>query len=101
MSEIDEIDGLPFHPARVPKELQGLVPLVSEWAVSDDAERSTRIGSASREALEALRRDVAPHLTAIDRFCDENEAERDAYEAPLLGRLAEAAIEAEQETIAP
>ena len=97
MSETEEMDGLPFDASKLPKELRGLVPLLSDWAVSDDAERGRRISSAPEKVLEALHRDVSPHLAAIDRFCEEKETDRNAYEAPLLGRLAEAAIEAEQE----
>ena len=70
------------------------MPLIREWAVGDDEERSGRLAEASDEALRGLR--DAPHgqWDAINAYLDENITGDDPYEAIVLGYFSEAAMEA-------
>ena len=74
----------------LPERFEVLVPLIRRWAVSDDAQRSAMQDGTPTEELRALWQAVAPHLEAIDAYLDEHDDEG----AHLLGRLAEAAVEA-------
>jgi hypothetical protein len=47
-----------ISPGRVPSELRTLVPLLGEWAIADDLDRSMKIEEASTEQLRELVRQV-------------------------------------------
>ena len=90
------IDGLRFDAAGVAADLRELLPILRTWAIGDDAVRSDRIAAASSDDLRELVTVVAGELDRIDALIDSH-AEPVPDEAVLLGRLAEAAIEARHE----
>lgn len=90
------IDGLRFDAAEVTADLQQLLPMLRTWAAGDDTVRSDRIAAASGDDLRELVTAVAGELHRIDALID-SQAEPLPDEAVLLGRLAEAALEAQHE----
>jgi hypothetical protein len=88
------IDGLRFDAAAVDPALQQLLPVIRRWACGDDGQRSDRIAGASDRDLASLMDAVEPLLSRID---DLAETEPLPDEAILLGRVAEAALEAGHE----
>jgi hypothetical protein len=76
--------------------LRPLIPLLEDWGISDDAERSHKLEAASPDSLRNLEGVVRPLIDEIEQFCDDFDAP-DTYEAPLLGALAETALEAADE----
>ena len=90
------IDGMRFDAAVVTPELQQLLPMLRTWATGDDTARSDRIAAASSDALRELVTTVAGELHGIDALID-SRGEPLSDEAVLLGRLAEAAREAQHE----
>lgn len=90
------IDGLRFDAATVTAELQQLLPMLRRWATGDDTTRSDQIAAASEDDLSELVAVVAPERSGIDALIGYHD-EPVPNEAILLGRLAEAASEAERE----
>jgi hypothetical protein len=70
--------------------------MLRTWATGDDTDRSDRIAAASNDALRELVTTVAGELHRIDALID-SPGERLSDEAALLGRLAEATLEAQHE----
>jgi len=82
-------------PVVVPKELQGLAPLVRRFGVSDDVERERVLNGASTEELTALVSAVTKEtFDQINQFLDQTD---DAEDAVPFGDLAQAAMEAKLE----
>lgn len=82
-------------PIVVPKELQGLAPLVQRFGVSDDVEREHVVNGASTEELIALVNAVTKEtFDQINQFLDQT---FDAEDAVPFGDLAQAAMEAKLE----
>lgn len=52
----------------LPPSLRPLVPLLSEWAMEDDEERTRKVRHASRVRLRKFRRAVEPLLGEIDEY---------------------------------
>lgn len=92
----DLVDGLRFDAEQLPSPMRSLANLVRRWAAGDDEARAEQITAASDDELSQLVRNVHPHLGDIDRLFDQ-QLEPVADETVLIGRLAEAALEAEQE----
>jgi hypothetical protein len=90
------IDGLRFDAAGGTAEQQQLLPMLRRWATGDDATRSDRIAESSEDDLHELVAVVAPERSEIDALIEYHD-EPVPDEAILLGRLAEAASEAEHE----
>lgn len=90
------IDGVRFDAAKVAAELRQLLPMLRTWATGDDTARSDQIAAASEDDLQELVAVVAPKRHVIDALMDVHD-EPVPDEAILLGRLAEAASEAERE----
>ncbi len=96
MSADDLIEGLQLDPTRLPEEIRELAPLIREWAIGDDIQRSAKLENASEEELQALVEAVSPYWDAVNSWLDEaNEENPVPDEAVLLSWLAEAAAEAE------
>jgi len=93
ISKVSIVDGLKLDPRTLPKHLRHLVPLIEQWAVGDDVERSDKLARAKRRDMKELLRDVGPLLSPIDDYLDSFGSERLPDEALLLGRLAEAVAE--------
>jgi hypothetical protein len=91
------LTGCHFAAEVVPPDLAELVEVHGRWATADDAARGKAIGAATDEDLTDLHDAVRPWLNEIDRFCASHDGVAEAYEAPILGSLAEAAIEAQLE----
>jgi hypothetical protein len=75
----------------LPAEFHDLIPLIREWAISDDGDRDGKMQATSDAELRALADAVHPRFDAINAYLDQN----DHLEvATYLGTLAEAAVEA-------
>ena len=70
--------------------------MLRRWATADDTARSDRVAEASEDDLRGLVAVVAPERSGIDALIEYHD-EPLPDEAILLGRLAEAASEAEHE----
>ena len=79
----------------LPIEFRALVRLIDKWAKSDDQERADRLARASRERLESLVRQVAPHFASINAYLDRFQGGAMSDSAAALGTLAECATEAQ------
>jgi hypothetical protein len=79
----------------LPRQFRGLVGLINKWADSDDQERADRLARTSRERLEGLVNQVAPHFASIDAYLDRFRDGAVSESAAALGRLAECAAEAQ------
>ncbi len=90
------IDGMRFDAAVVTAALHQLLPMLRKWATGDDTARSDRITEASSADLRELVAAVTGELHRIDALIGST-GEPLSDEAVLLGRLAEAAIEAQHE----
>jgi hypothetical protein len=76
---------------QLPPEFPDLIPLIEEWAELDDVVREAKLASASTDDLRRLSAAPRPRFEAINAFLDEHD---DQEEAPYMGALAEAAVEA-------
>lgn len=65
------------------------LPLLKEWAISDDEERQEKIDSSSQEKLAIVVSRVYPHINAINDFLDSFGDQPLTNEAIMLGNLAE------------
>lgn len=77
----------------LPPEFRPLIPLIRKWGISDDADRTERLGGATRRQLQALVRRVSPMFVPINTYLAGFSDEVPAA-AAALGSLAEAAAEA-------
>ena len=59
-----------LDPARVPADLQHLVPLAREWGIGDDVDRSAKVGRATPADRERLRAALKPYQTRITAWLD-------------------------------
>ena len=83
------------HPIVVPKELQGLAPLLQGFGISDDVERERALKEASTQELISLVNAVTKEtFDQINQFLDQT---LDAEDAVPFGDLAQAAVEAKLE----
>ncbi|MGC4035099.1 MAG: hypothetical protein QM764_03995 [Chitinophagaceae bacterium] len=78
-----------IDPSKIPSNLQHLAPLLSEWAISDDAERNEKVSQSSKAKLKKLVNTVSPDMQAINKYLDSFKDEPLSYEATLIGNLAE------------
>ncbi len=85
-----------FDAAEVSAELRKLLPMLRTWAAGDDTARSDRIAATNSDDLRELVATVGGELDRIDALIDSH-GEPLPDEAVLLGRLAEAALEAQHE----
>jgi hypothetical protein len=79
----------------LPMEFRALARLIDKWAESDDQKRADRLARASRDRLESLVRQVAPHFAAINAYLDRFRSRAVSDSAAALGTLAECATEAQ------
>jgi hypothetical protein len=75
--------------AKIPKDLQDLLPLLEEWAISDDSERDEKIKESSKSKLKKLFSIVNPKMELIDEYLDNFKDEPMPYEATLIMSLGE------------
>lgn len=75
--------------SRVPISLQGLVPFLHRWSISDDVERDQAINQASKEEIEQLIKYVNPKMKEINEYLDGFNSKVMPDEAVLIGDLAE------------
>jgi len=78
----------------LPEELHMLIPWIKRWGISDDNERSNKIGKASSKALAKLVDAVEPEFSIINTYLDSFSNKPLTKQAILLGALAEGASEA-------
>jgi hypothetical protein len=79
----------------LPHEFRALVGLFNKWAKSDDQERADRLAQTSRQRLERLVNQVAPHFASINAYLDRFRDGAVSESAAALGTLAECATEAQ------
>lgn len=77
----------------IPEELRDLIPLLNEWAISDDQEREEKVDETSEETLTHLANLVTPKLDAINRYLDSFGDEPLSEEATMFASLAELVCE--------
>ena len=78
---------------KVPNDLQELIPLLKEWAISDDSERDEKIKISSKAKLQKVIDIVNPKMTLIDDYLDTFGDEPVPHEATLIMSLAELVAE--------
>jgi hypothetical protein len=77
-----------------PDALRPLIPLIAQWAISDDEERSRKLMRSAESTRQRLVNAVVPLLPLVDQFLD-TFGRNPPEEACALGDLAQAAIEAQ------
>jgi len=75
--------------SKIPGNLLDLIPILSEWAISDDAEREEKISKSSKGKLKKMVDIVNPKMEIINSYLDSFKSEPLSYEATLIGNLAE------------
>jgi len=75
--------------SKIPSDLQDLIPLLAEWAISDDVEREGKINGLSKTKLKKMIEMVKPKMDLINSYLDSFKNEPLTYEAILIGNLAE------------
>jgi hypothetical protein len=75
--------------SRIRTELHDLVPLFSDWAISDDFERQQKIDKTSKSELGKLVKIVVPKMDLINDYLNSFGDEPLPHEATLIGNLAE------------
>jgi hypothetical protein len=75
--------------SKIPSDLQELIPILSEWAISDDLERNEKISSSSKAKLKKVVDMVTPKMNIINHYLDSFKREPLPYEATLIGNRAE------------
>ena len=91
---MEQINGLEVDLTRLPADLQGLAPLIREWAVVEDEARDHRLEGAETEELAGLWLNVSPRLPAINAYLESVIEGRESNEAVVDAATAEAALEA-------
>ena len=89
----------PVVSSNYPPELRSLVPLLEDWAVSDDQERSERIEHASTRDLKAMVEAVLPRILEVNQYLDtvDRSDVKASEAASLFDALAQAALEGDLE----
>jgi hypothetical protein len=75
--------------SKIPGNLLDLIPILYEWAISDDVEREEKISKSSKGKLKKLVDIVNPKMEVINNYLDSFKSEPLSYEATLIGNLAE------------
>lgn len=78
-----------IDPSVIPGNLAVLIPLLQEWAISDDEERSEKINTSSKSKLKKIVDEVSPKMEMINTYLNSFNNEPLPYEATLVGYLAE------------
>jgi hypothetical protein len=78
----------------LPERFHHLIPLILEWSVPNDQERSSLLDQASSASIRDLVEAVVPEFEAINHYLDSLKGGHIPEPATDLGRLAEAASEA-------
>ena len=79
----------------LPESFNKLIPLIKQWAIADDNDRSGKISRASSATLTRLVASINPDFSAINQYLDSFENKPLPEHAILLGTLAECATEAQ------
>ncbi len=74
--------------SKIPVIFSDLVPLLDEWAISDDLEREEKLRRLSKSKQKKLVDLVGPKLNAIDDWLNSFKKEPMPHEATLIGDLA-------------
>ncbi len=74
---------------KLPSDLQYLIPILAEWAISDDVEREEKISKSSKSKLKKVIDHVSPKMNSINNYLDSFKSEPWPYEATLVANLAE------------
>lgn len=95
---MEEIDGIEVDLSLLPPELEGCVPLIRRFAVSDDVVRSERQEAATPEELDQLTSLSETQWQALkdffDRHMDDQPGSHEQDLALVLSAFGEAAAEA-------
>lgn len=78
----------------LPERFHRLIPLILEWSVPNDQERSSLLDQASSASIRGLVEAVVPEFEAINHYLESFKGGHIPEPATDLGRLAEAASEA-------
>ncbi len=65
-------DYLRIDETKVPESFRPLIPFAKFWSVTDDVERSELMAATPVADLQAFVDAVAPHITAIQQWLDQN-----------------------------
>ncbi|MFT3935097.1 MAG: hypothetical protein QM726_15830 [Chitinophagaceae bacterium] len=82
-----------FDPSIIPENLKDLIPLIKEWAIPDDQDRSDKVEKTSKVKLLKLFNIIEPKLDIIDAYLDSFEDKPMTHEAMLIGNLGELGAE--------
>lgn len=75
--------------SKIPADLHDLIPILVEWAISDDLERDEKIKQSSKAKLKKVIDIVNPKINLINNYLNNFKDEPLPYEAILIGNLAE------------
>jgi hypothetical protein len=78
----------------LPAQFADLETILKDWGISDDLERSDKIGAASEQELRELLAVVEPRVAVINSYLNDPKENPMSNAAANLGRIAEAIIEA-------
>lgn len=78
-----------FDGSKISTDLQCLIPLIAEWAISDDLERQEKIERSTISELDELVHIVGPKIHLINEYLDSFGSEPLHHEAISIGSLAE------------
>lgn len=78
----------------LPAEFVDLANMLKDWGISDDLERSDKIGDASEQELRQFLAVVEPRLGVINSYLSDSREDPVSNAAANLGRIVEAMIEA-------
>ena len=85
----------PINFEGLPEQFKILIPLMKQWSISDDNDRSEKLGKVSSKTLSRLVQVVTPNFDKINQYLDSFEKRPLSESAILLGSLAECAVEAQ------
>jgi len=91
--QLDNINMGNLNFSILPKELHELIPLLNEWAISDDSEREKKIDAMSQAQKDMLITTVNPKFPIINSYLDTFNAKAMPEEATIVGSLAELVCE--------
>lgn len=89
ISHMYSVEKKPVDVSKIGTEFNDLIPLLSEWAISDDLERQQKIEEASKSELGNLVKTVAPKMNLINNYLNSFGEDPLPHEATLIGNLAE------------
>jgi hypothetical protein len=81
---------------QLPAQFHPIIPMIKQWALADDSERTDLLATASEAMLRRLTDEVLPYLDAIDAYLDSFRGGAPPEPAAALGWLAECALEAKE-----